>query len=545
MLMLVMLRRVLAPIFAFVFVLALVVAPNLATRPVTAGEDVLRIGMTTEPNSLSPLFALNDYEQFVDRLAFDVLITVGADGRTLIPRLAAEVPSLENHGISADGKTITYHLRRNVRWHDGVPFTSADVKFSFDAVMNPANNVANRHGYDLVQDVRTPDPYTVVFRFKRAYAPAVSSLFGDEVPNAILPRHLLAQYPDLNRVPFNQLPIGTGPFRVVRWEHGSSIEFVANDAYYLGKPKVHRISVRVIPDEGTMIGELRTHELDIFTLGSVNAFRQIKTLPGVRYALADLHGASNLLINNARPDLQDVRVRRAIEAAIDKNAIVERFTSGAAQVATADLPSFMWAYDRTLRPTPYDPSRARSLLRAAGWQPGPNGIVQKNGRPLGLVLAFEQNDLTARLIAVQIQNYLSSVGIGIELKGYNGSMMFAPLSAGGVYQGGNFDLAWYDMTLGIDPDASARFTCGAFPPRGQNYSRYCSKAMDAAQFAGLATFDVAARKRAYAKSQELLARDVPVVFVFWPKDVEAFGERVHGFTPNPITAAWNAQDWSL
>ncbi len=149
--------------------------------------------MTTEPNSLSPLFALNDYEMFVDRLAFDVLVTTGADGRTLVPRLAAVVPTQQNGGISRDGLTITYRLRRNVKWQDGAPFTSADVKFSYDAMMNPANNVPNRHGYDQIRDVRTPDRYTVVLRMKRPYAPATTNLFGDETPNAILPQHLLAR----------------------------------------------------------------------------------------------------------------------------------------------------------------------------------------------------------------------------------------------------------------------------------------------------------------------------------------------------------------
>lgn len=504
---------------------------------------VLRIGMTTEPNSLSPLFALNDYEQLVDRLVFDVLVTTGADGRTLIPRLAAAVPTQQNGGISPDGLTITYHLRRNVKWQDGAPFTSADVRFSYDAMMNPANNVPNRHGYDLIASVRTPDPYTVVFRMKQPYAPATTNLFGDEVPNAILPRHLLARYPDLNHVAFNQMPVGTGPFKVVRWDRGTSIELAANDAYYLGKPHVPRISVRFIPDEATMLNQLRTHELDLFTQASVTAFGQIRTLPGVKYTLVDTHGASNVLINMTRPVLRDVRVRRAINAAIDKAGIVQRFTFGAGTVASEDIPRFMWAYDARLRPTPHAPARARALLREAGWLPGRNGLVYKAGRPLRLEFAYAQNNVTYRLIAVEIQAELRSVGIDAEVKGYNGAMMFAGLSAGGIYQSGNFDLAWYTMTLGIDPDSSGRFTRGAIPPNGQNYSRYCSAAMDAAQTAGLTSYGRRERKRAYAASQDLLAKDVPIAFVYWPKDVEAYNPRLRGFAPNPVTPTWNAQDW--
>jgi len=535
-------RLVMSRSLGCAFALAALAACAKTTQ--TPQEHVLRIGMTTEPNSLSPLFALNDYEQFVDRFVFDVLVTTGADGRTLIPRLAAVVPTQQNGGISRDGLTITYYLRRNVKWQDGAPFTSADVRFSYGAMMNPANNVPNRHGYDLIASVRTPDAYTAVFRMKRPYAPATTNLFGDETPNAILPQHLLARYPDLNHhVTFNQLPIGTGPFKVVRWDRGTSIELVANDAYYLGKPHVRRISVRFIPDEATMLNQLRTHELDLFTQASVNAFGQIRSLPGIKYSLVNTHGASNVLINMNRPALHDVRVRRAIDYAIDKAGIVKRFTFGAGTVATEDIPAFMWAYDSQLRPTSHDPARARALLREAGWRPGRNGLVFKDGRPLRLEFAYAQNNVTYRLIAVEIQSELRAVGIDAEVKGYNGAMMFAGLSAGGIYQSGNFDLAWYTMTLGIDPDSSGRFTCGAIPPNGQNYSRYCNAAMDAAQTAGLTDYDRVGRRRAYAASQRLLARDVPIAFVYWPKDVEAYAPRLRGFAPNPVTPSWNAQDW--
>ena len=517
----------------------------LPPLPLNAQPQTLRIGLTTEPHSLSPLLALNDYEQFVDRLIFDVLVTVDSSGRRLVPRLAAVVPTLENGGIAKDGRTLTYHLRHNVRWHDGVPFTSKDVSFSYAAIMNPANNVPSREGYDRIASVATPDPYTVIFHMKRPYGPATTALFSDTAPNPILPEHLLGREPNLNRVPFNDHPIGTGPYAFVRWSRGDSVELAANDAYYLGRPKIARLSVRFVPDESAMLNLVRSHEVDLFTLASVNAYGQLETIPGVVATLSDAHAASNVLLNNSRPELRDVRVRRAIAMAIDKRAIVAKFIAGAGTVATADLPSFMWASDPHLRVAGFDPARARSLLREAGWRPGPDGIALKDGRRLTLEFAFAQNNITARLIVVGLQAYLRAVGIDVAVKGYQTQQMFAGYGAGGVYQTGNFDLAWYTMTLGIDPDSSGRFTCGAIPPNGQNYSRYCNPQMDAAQSAGLDTVDPAARKRAYARSQGLLARDVPIVFVFWPKNVDAHDRGLHGFAPSPVTAAWNAQDWSF
>lgn len=540
-------RRAAVALLVAIVSLAIFFAAGLRgpLRVHAADAPVLRVGMTTEPNSLNPIFALDDYESYVDRFMFDVLVSADPSGRGFVPRLAAVVPTLANGGISKDGLTLTYRLRRGVHWQDGAPFTSRDVKFSYDAIMNPANNVPNRHGYDRIASVATPDDATVVIRLKQPYAPAVSELFSDGGPGGILPAHLLARYPDLNRAAFNQQPVGTGPFKLVRWNRGQSVELERFDGFYRGKPKAERISIRFIPDEATMINQLRTGELDMFAEASVNAYSLIRSLPDVKVALVDIHGASNLLINTSRPQFRDVRVRRAIAYAIDKRAIVQRFAFGAGTVATEDLPSFMWAYDAHVPRYGYDPARARRLLAEAGWKARGDGVLVKGGQTLSPVLAFAQNNATARLISVQLQSYLRDVGIDAQLKGYNSSMMFAAFAAGGIYQSGNFDLAWYTMTLGVDPASASRFSCDSIPPNGQNYSRYCDREMDAAQRDGLIHYDRAERQRAYGRSQALLARDVPVVFVFWPKDIEVYRSSLHGFTPNPVNPSWNCEEWEL
>ncbi|HTV74781.1 MAG TPA: ABC transporter substrate-binding protein, partial [Candidatus Acidoferrales bacterium] len=173
---------------------------------------VLRIGIQSSPMTLNPLLSANTTEGMIDRLICDGLVTVDPSGRKEVPMLAAVVPTMANGGISKDGLTITYKLRRNVRWHDGAPFTSADVKFSWEAILNPNNNVITHSGYELVRSVDTPDPYTVVFHFKEKYAPAVNTLFGEsDDPFEVIPAHLLAKYPNINQIPYNSAPIGTGP----------------------------------------------------------------------------------------------------------------------------------------------------------------------------------------------------------------------------------------------------------------------------------------------------------------------------------------------
>lgn len=172
----------------------------------------LRIGTADVPRTLNPLLSTQPFEAVLDRLFADVLVTVDARGN-FVPDLAAEVPTAGNGGISADGLTIRYKLRDRVRWQDGRPFTSRDVKFTYEAVMNPANDIVSRHGYDVVSRVDTPDARTVIFHLKHRFAPFVATVFGEsDGPFCILPAHLLAGRTTINDGPYNALPVGTGPF---------------------------------------------------------------------------------------------------------------------------------------------------------------------------------------------------------------------------------------------------------------------------------------------------------------------------------------------
>ena len=509
------------------------------TRP---GE--LRVAMAAEPGSLNPLLQLNDYENFVTRLAFDQLVTVDADGKTLVPRLAAVVPTLENGGIARDGRTITWHLRHDVRWHDGVAFTSRDVKYSFAAILDPTHNVPNRRGFDLIRSVETPDPYTVIVRMREPFAPAVTWFFGDGSQYAIVPAHVLTRAVDFNRAEFNAAPIGTGPFRLVRWLRGQELDYERFDGYYGGRPKLAKITVRFVPDEGTIVNLLRTHEIDAATLLTAPAYGRARGIPGLAFTSTPIHGAVNVLMNTTHGALRDSRVRRAIALAIDKRSLIAKLTFGTGTVASSNLPDFMWAHDPTLRPIPFDPERARTLLREAGYASQGGGIVAKDGAPLSLGLAYTIASAMDRTAVVQIQSYLRAVGIDVEPKGYDEKQIYGGYAAGGIFQRGRFDLALYGMSLGIDPDTSGRFACASIPPNGQNYSRYCNAEVDRAERAGLATFDRGARARAYAIVQRRLLADVPLAFLWYPTNIDAYDDDLRGFRPNPVAASWNSEAWT-
>jgi peptide/nickel transport system substrate-binding protein len=498
--------------------------------------DTLRVVSGYVPRTLNPILATQTVETDLARLTTDILVSVDPHGN-FVPRLAREVPTLANGGISRDGLTITYHLRPHVRWQDGAPLTSRDVAFTFNAIMNPNTDVISRHGYDVVGRIDTPDPLTVVFHLRRRFAPFVAVVFGEsDSTYGMLPAHLLARYKSLNDVPYNSAPIGTGPFTFVRWIRGDRIEYVRNDDYFLGVPKIKRIVWQIVPDENTALEMMRTHETDWMFEPSVTAYRAIETMPDVAVVLPNVNGYEGVMMNSGRGPTADVRVRRAIVMALDKVKLTNELTYGVATVATGDLPAFLWAADPALRNLPYAPDEARRQLVALGYTAA---------KPLVLSLAYEQSQAINRSLVVQIQAALHAVGIVVQPRAQLSSVIFGGYEAGGTLARGTYDLSIYQWYAGIDPDDSAQFTCANRPPNGYNQSFYCSSAMDAAQAKALASYDLAERKPAYATIESLLVRDAPIDFLWWPRNVQALNPDLHGFDPNPVVETWDVMNWSI
>jgi peptide/nickel transport system substrate-binding protein len=517
-----------------------------AGPPQSSSSGTLRIAIQQDLKNLNPLLNSNTTDVLIMFLMFEPLLHANVQGMP-VPALAAQVPTPENGGISKDGLTITYHLRHGVKWTDGVPVTSKDVLWSWRAIMNKNNNVISQHGYDYVKSIETPDDYTVLVHLKRRFAPFVNTFFMDsDQPYAVAPAHVLAKYPNINQIPFNNDPnVSDGPFKFVRWMHGDHMEFVANDDYYRGKPGLQKIYVRVVPDENTEVNLLRTHQIDWMFEASTNNYPIVKDLPRTKIHWVDVNGWEGMWLNVRRPLLSDVRVRQAIGYAIDKQRIVDTSTFGQERVATFDQPPFMWSYDPSILSDPTDVQKARHLLRQAGFTPGPDGIMMKSGQRLSLVLVSNNSNVTRRKNSVLLQAQLRAAGIDVSVKTFPGDVLFAPAGEGGILQGGKFDLAVAGWYAGVDPDDSTLFTCVNAAPHGYGYSRYCSAEMDAAQNMALQNYDLPTRKRAYARIQELLGRDVPAIIFYYERMMHPISENFKGFAPNPSTESWNAWQWSI
>jgi peptide/nickel transport system substrate-binding protein len=508
-------------------------------------SNSLSIALPINPTQLNPILEQNSVENFVDGLIFSELVTIDTQGHE-VPDLAAVVPTQQNGGISKDGLTVTYHLRPNAKWQDGAPVTSKDVKFTWQAIMSPKNNVVSHTGYNQIASIDMPDDHTVVLHMKQVFPPAVDTIFGEsDTPYRVLPSHLLASYPSLNDVPFNADPVGSGAYRFARWLRGDRIVLEANPSYYGAAPKIKELVLKIIPDGNTTESQLRTGEAQLGMEITQSTFNDLANDSHVTRQLVSAPSYSAVYFNTSRPGLTDARVRRAIALAINRPEIIRDETSGTATLAIADLTPFSWAYDPSLKPTPYDPAQAKQLLDAAGWAVGSGGIRVKNGQRLSLQLAYGQGSQSVRNITVEVQQMLRQVGIDIELKSYDYSLLYAAAESGGIYNSGKFDLALYAWISGADPDDSSQWLCNAVPPNGNNVTRYCSKDMDAAQHLALSTFDRTVRKRAYSQVQQILLRDMPAIVLYYQRQRYAHVPELQDFTPNGVSEGWNVAHWTL
>lgn len=513
--------------------------------PAELPASTVRFDLSADPSSLNPLFAHADsaqVEQQLAHLVFEPFFDLDARGRP-VPELLERVPTVENGGVSPDGRTLVYHLRRGVRWSDGIAVTAQDVLFTLRAIMDPANPVQSRQGYDLIDSALAPDPLTVRFHLKRPWAPAVATFFTyGTSPQYVLPEHVLANEKPLARAAFNAAPtVGDGPFSFVSWNRGDRLVYEANPRYWRGRPKVKRIDVRIVPDPATNLTLLQSGALD-FNLIAPAQTAALTGTRGIAYASVPTALIAGIALNVSRPPLSDPRVRRAIARSIDRNAISAKITLGHYPVADSDRPRFSWAYDPSIREPAYDPQRADAELDAAGWRWAAGTARENEGRRLALTYVQFPETTTGVRVATFVQAELRQRGIDLTIKSISSAQLFLPATEGGTLASGRFDMAYVPWQMGADPDDRFLLGCDAAE---RNYMRYCSPVVDGLEQIAVSTPQRAARIRAYRSIDTTVAHDVPIVYLFNPQYIYAYRTRLHGFSPNAFSPTWNAYAWSL
>jgi peptide/nickel transport system substrate-binding protein len=462
----------------------------------------------------------------------------------LVPELATVVPTLNNGGISADGLTITYHLRPGVLWHDGAPFSAADVIFSWHAIMNPNNNVVSRTGFDRIESMTAPDPHTVVVRLKQPYAPAVATFFAPSaVPMVVLPAHLFAGAHDINHAPFNLKPVGTGPFIVTKYVPGTGLTMIANPHYWRGAPHIKRVEFLLVADSNTRLVMMRTGEADLYIYPQLNQLPELEGVRGATKIHAPFSFFDYLTFNTTHAPLDDVRVRRALAMGVDKAYLIHNVMHDGPVAAIGDQPQFLYAYAPDI-PTPaYDPKAAAALLDEAGFLLGPDGVRRKDGRPLALTFTYDKEINDGERLGAVLQAEWKKLGVDLTLKGFAESIFFASKQNGGILSNGNFDIAYESWIGGVDPDDSALWDCDQ--RGGYNHSFICDPRIDAQERIALSHYDHPTRRAAYRRVQQLLAEDMPVHFLWWEYRNDLVSDHLKHYKPSPVvTTFWNSWDWT-
>lgn len=515
-------------------VLALLLVAGCAAP---ARQHTLRIAEGTgDVPSLNPHLTYGATMDDIGQLSLAYFMRYDRSGH-LTPELVTRVPSPQNGGVSRDGLRITWHLRRGVRWSDGVPFDARDVAFTVRAILNPANNeIGGTEGWNLIESVETPDPYTVVYVLRHPYGALIPLSFTPVGGGpCVLPVHLLGTLPNINTAPYNSKPVGIGPFRIVAWKRGDSIEMEANPYYWRGLPKLRHITYKLIASRDTVFAQLSTGEVDLWPTVPPTYIRRSATLRNVRTDSMPTLRTTHLDFLMTRRDLADVVVRRATRAALDRRRLVRTVEHGYGLVTDG----IVWPGAPAVRDDPEvvaAPDRARALLSADGWKLGENGTRYKGGRPLALSLVYQSGSPDLDSIVEVMRAELQAVGITLLSRTYSHELLFAPQSEGGILATGRFDVALYASTLVSIPDLASNFDCAQVPPHGENYNRWCDRTVNALLPRMRASYDERTVARAFATIDRRFKDDVPSIQLFVWRGSFVMGERVRGYRPNNITS---------
>ncbi|MEA2720377.1 MAG: peptide/nickel transport system substrate-binding protein [Candidatus Eremiobacteraeota bacterium] len=456
------------------------------------------------------------------------------------PELATAVPTKANGGISKDGLTITYHLRKGVKWSDGAPFDADDVVFSTAVVNDPANDEGTR--FDQIAKVDEPDKFTVVYHLKKPYSLATVAYFSSCCANpSVLPKHLLARYPNINDVPYNALPVGIGPFTFERWDRSKQVVLVANPLYWRGRPKLDKIVYKIVADRNTLLSQLKSHGVDMWYQFSGAYLERIQALPGYAIFRQPSYAYSHYDFNVTHPPVSDPLVRQALRLALDRQAIVDKVEHGVGIVQDAATPRNA-PYFVDMGTTPYDPAKANALLDQGGWARGPDGIRAKNGVRLDLNVATRAGTPEIDEQIELVRNDWKQIGVGLNVRRYPAALMFAPVQKGGVINGDAWDVitfAWAADPLG---DYSAIYGCNAFPPTGQNDLRWCNRTVQGAMDALVGHYEQSERIADLKVIMREFIKDAPSIVSFLRVDLFAYNSDLKNYHPNNITPFDNMMD---
>jgi peptide/nickel transport system substrate-binding protein len=451
------------------------------------------------------------------------------DRGALVPDAAIAVPSRANGGISADGRTITYHIRGG-KWSDGQPFDAHDVAFTIDALRNPRTAVPDTSAVAPIASYAVPDARTLIVHLKAPSAPFVNSFLtvGANDPFSILPRHIAARFASLDRSSLDTDPVGLGPFRLKLWKRGERLEFERNPYYWRGPARSAGITVSIVPNAATRLMLAHTGDVDVIEVAGLDV-DAARTMPQLQLRASTTNVVDYLQLNLHSPLLRDRDVRRALAQAIDRARLavnVYRSTLVPTDSVQSDP-----LYRATRALPPFDPAAARRTL---------------HGRQIALDFAIASHWRNSSNAAVAVASDLAAAGIAANIRGYTEAVFWGPKEAGGILESARYDLALTSWSPALDPDRSYLFGCAAIPPGGGNSMFFCDRRYDRDEVLGARTYEPRARAPYYRDAGNRLVEELPIVPLGFERRTYAVNKRLRGFRPNVLGRDyWNAWEFTV
>jgi peptide/nickel transport system substrate-binding protein len=519
--------------------LALTGCTKDAPKGAASQNDLLTVGYDREPDTMNR-YATHILED-IESCVVEGLVT-NDEKMNIVPVLALEIPTTANGGVVLrpdGGMDVTWKLRPGVKWHDGVAHTSADVKFTVDAINKGDWKPESVDGFDRITSVDTPDSLTAVVHYKEVYAP-----YQLQFVRGTLPRHLLSGRNIDTANDYNRKPLGTGPYRVVEWKTGEYILLEKVAGYWRGPefPKIKRILFRFLTNTTTRINQLKSGEVQMVALVPWDKVRELRGVPSIRLNQVVGNGYEHVSLNQKHfPPFADIRVRRAMAHAIDRELIVRTLLDSLVQVVNGPIQPLSPAYEPNVTRYAFDPARARALLDSAGWAVGADGIRTKGAARLSFTIITQSGFAIRENVSQTLQKEFRDVGIDAKVRLIDGT------SISSVWFNGDFDAMLHWWQQGADPEITLFFAADRAPPAGRNINFLRDDSLTAMLYASDRTADDAKRITLLKNAQRRLSLLVPELTLYNTSKVDAVPAQLQGFTGNPTNAGpfWNVYQWQM
>jgi peptide/nickel transport system substrate-binding protein len=557
--------------------------PPPAEPPLPGSLKTVVIPIPKDPPGFNAYLSDTGYEELLGELVYEGLAEMAPDG-TFYARLAQELPTRANSGISADGLTVTWKLRNHIVWSDGQPFTSDDVLFTYQALHHPNNKLARETGVDLIDSVETPDDHTVILHYREPYANLWGQFSGRGL--GIFPRHACG---DLGWMPgwdCNTQPVGTGPFVLQSWEEGKQIVLVRNPRYWqTERPFLDRIIFLVVPDAMERSDLLADGDAHINLWLTPEQVKYLQGWQDIRQISLPDRWLLRIVFNlgepvpisppqksrrkatptptplGAHPALADPRVRQALDMAIDRQRLIAEAFAGRGQTASSEFYRG-WAICPDLTETPYDPEGARALLAQAGWLDlDDNGTLEAHGVPgvpdgVALNLIFTAPDSWDALIKAEdlIARMWKDVGIKVQVERTGPRDLQGDWDEGGQEMHGRFQVdMWDDGYPGLDPTDYLiwRYASWSVPGKdnrgqGGNVMHFADPEVDRLLQQALTQIDPRERRATFCQVGRILAAQRPMLYLVYFTETYALSPKLQNIVINPNdTFTWDAFNWQV